>query len=245
MRIRTRYIIAKCTPPFKGFCPLLQNFFRAPHKKGAPSREQARGAYNEVRQFAEFSTIRGLICAIPVVNRAAAARAALQMRLPISLIPAAAAVQTTAATTDATAPQATAAATTLLPSQTAAAPDARAAATPATPAIPVADRTDRAAGIPAIPVADGTDRAAGIPAIPATDGTVRAAAVRAAALGRTRAVLAHAVPVTPARTPITPASTPLPIAAPVAIKPPHEKTQGYSLRFCHFTLRIRRCGIHG
>lgn len=230
MRIRTRYIIAKCTPPFKGFCPLLQNFFRAPHKKGAPSREQARGAYNEVRQFAEFSTIRGLICAIPVVNRAAAARAALQMRLPISLIPAAAAVQTTAATTDATAPQATAAATTLLPSQTAAAPDARAAATPATPAIPVAD---------------GTDRAAGIPAIPATDGTVRAAAARAAALGRTRAVLARAVPVTPARTPITPASTPLPIAAPVAIKPPHEKTQGYSLRFCHFTLRIRRCGIHG
>lgn len=212
MRIRTRYIIAKCTPPFKGFCPLLQNFFRAPHKKGAPSREQARGAYNEVRQFAEFSTIRGLICAIPVVNRAAAARAALQMRLPISLIPAAAAVQTTAATTDATAPQATAAATTLLPSQTAAAPDARAAATPA---------------------------------IPATDGTVRAAAARAAALGRTRAVLARAVPVTPARTPITPASTPLPIAAPVAIKPPHEKTQGYSLRFCHFTLRIRRCGIHG
>ena len=215
MRIRTRYIIAKCTPPFKGFCPLLQNFFREPHKKGAPSREQARGAYNEVRQFAEFSTIRGLICAIPVVNRAAAARAALQMRLPISLIPAAAAVQTTAATTDATAPQATAAATTLLPSQTAAAPDARAAATPATPAIP------------------------------ATDGTVRAAAARAAALGRTRAVLARAVPVTPARTPITPASTPLPIAAPVAIKPPHEKTQGYSLRFCHFTLRIRRCGIHG
>lgn len=212
MRIRTRYIIAKCTPPFKGFCPLLQNFFRAPHKKGAPSREQARGAYNEVRQFAEFSTIRGLICAIPVVNRAAAARAALQMRLPISLIPAAAAVQTTAATTDATAPQATAAATTLLPSQTAAAPDARAAATPA---------------------------------IPATDGTVRAAAARAAALGRTRAVLARAVPVTPARTPTTPASTPLPIAAPVAIKPPHEKTQGYSLRFCHFTLRIRRCGIHG
>ena len=212
MRIRTRYIIAKCTPPFKGFCPLLQNFFREPHKKGAPSREQARGAYNEVRQFAEFSTIRGLICAIPVVNRAAAARAALQMRLPISLIPAAAAVQTTAATTDATAPQATAAATTLLPSQTAAAPDARAAATPATPA---------------------------------TDGTVRAAAARAAALGRTRAVLARAVPVTPARTPITPASTPLPIAAPVAIKPPHEKTQGYSLRFCHFTLRIRRCGIHG
>lgn len=212
MRIRTRYIIAKCTPPFKGFCPLLQNFFREPHKKGAPSREQARGAYNEVRQFAEFSTIRGLICAIPVVNRAAAARAALQMRLPISLIPAAAAVQTTAATTDATAPQATAAATTLLPSQTAAAPDARAAATPA---------------------------------IPATDGTVRAAAARAAALGRTRAVLARAVPVTPARTPITPASTPLPIAAPVAIKPPHEKTQGYSLRFCHFTLRIRRCGIHG
>lgn len=212
MRIRTRYIIAKCTPPFKGFCPLLQNFFREPHKKGAPSREQARGAYNEVRQFAEFSTIRGLICAIPVVNRAAAARAALQMRLPISLIPAAAAVQTTAATTDATAPQATAAATTLLPSQTAAAPDAR---------------------------------AAGIPAIPATDGTVRAAAARAAALGRTRAVLARAVPVTPARTPTTPASTPLPIAAPVAIKPPHEKTQGYSLRFCHFTLRIRRCGIHG
>ena len=212
MRIRTRYIIAKCTPPFKGFCPLLQNFFREPHKKGAPSREQARGAYNEVRQFAEFSTIRGLICAIPVVNRAAAARAALQMRLPISLIPAAAAVQTTAATTDATAPQATAAATTLLPSQTAAAPDARAAATPA---------------------------------IPATDGTARAAAARAAALGRTRAVLARAVPVTPARTPITPASTPLPIAAPVAIKPPHEKTQGYSLRFCHFTLRIRRCGIHG
>ncbi len=212
MRIRTRYIIAKCTPPFKGFCPLLQNFFREPHKKGAPSREQARGAYNEVRQFAEFSTIRGLICAIPVVNRAAAARAALQMRLPISLIPAAAAVQTTAATTDATAPQATAAATTLLPSQTAAAPDARAAATPA---------------------------------IPATDGTVRAAAARAAALGRTRAVLARAVPVTPARTPTTPASTPLPIAAPVAIKPPHEKTQGYSLRFCHFTLRIRRCGIHG
>lgn len=212
MRIRTRYIIAKCTPPFKGFCPLLQNFFREPHKKGAPSREQARGAYNEVRQFAEFSTIRGLICAIPVVNRAAAARAALQMRLPISLIPAAAAVQTTAATTDATAPQATAAATTLLPSQTAAAPDARAAATPATPA---------------------------------TDGTARAAAARAAALGRTRAVLARAVPVTPARTPITPASTPLPIAAPVAIKPPHEKTQGYSLRFCHFTLRIRRCGIHG
>lgn len=212
MRIRTRYIIAKCTPPFKGFCPLLQNFFREPHKKGAPSREQARGAYNEVRQFAEFSTIRGLICAIPVVNRAAAARAALQMRLPISLIPAAAAVQTTAATMDATAPQATAAATTLLPSQTAAAPDAR---------------------------------AAGIPAIPATDGTVRAAAARAAALGRTRAVLARAVPVTPARTPITPASTPLPIAAPVAIKPPHEKTQGYSLRFCHFTLRIRRCGIHG
>ena len=212
MRIRTRYIIAKCTPPFNGFCPLLQNFFREPHKKGAPSREQARGAYNEVRQFAEFSTIRGLICAIPVVNRAAAARAALQMRLPISLIPAAAAVQTTAATTDATAPQATAAATTLLPSQTAAAPDARAAATPA---------------------------------IPATDGTVRAAAARAAALGRTRAVLARAVPVTPARTPITPASTPLPIAAPVAIKPPHEKTQGYSLRFCHFTLRIRRCGIHG
>lgn len=212
MRIRTRYIIAKCTPPFKGFCPLLQNFFREPHKKGAPSREQARGAYNEVRQFAEFSTIRGLICAIPVVNRAAAARAALQMRLPISLIPAAAAVQTTAATTDATAPQATAAATTLLPSQTAAAPDAR---------------------------------AAGIPAIPATDGTVRAAAARAAALGRTRAVLARAVPVTPARTPITPASTPLPIAAPVAIKPSHEKTQGYSLRFCHFTLRIRRCGIHG
>ena len=212
MRIRTRYIIAKCTPPFKGFCPLLQNFFREPHKKGAPSREQARGAYNEVRQFAEFSTIRGLICAIPVVNRAAAARAALQMRLPISLIPAAAAVQTTAATTDATAPQATAAATTLLPSQTAAAPDARAAATPATPA---------------------------------TDGTVRAAAARAAALGRTRAVLARAVPVTPARTPITPASTPLPIAAPVAIKPPHEKTQGYSLRFCHFTLRIRRCGIRG
>ena len=212
MRIRTRYIIAKCTPPFKGFCPLLQNFFREPHKKGAPSREQARGAYNEVRQFAEFSTIRGLICAIPVVNRAAAARAALQMRLPISLIPAAAAVQTTAATTDATAPQATAAATTLLPSQTAAAPDAR---------------------------------AAGIPAIPATDGTVRAAAARAAALGRTRAVLARAVPVTPARTPITPASTPLPIAAPVAIKPPHEKTQGYSLRFCHFTLRIRRCGIRG
>ena len=212
MRIRTRYIIAKCTPPFKGFCPLLQNFFRAPHKKGAPSREQARGAYNEVRQFAEFSTIRGLICAIPVVNRAAAARAALQMRLPISLMPAAAAVQTTAATTDATAPQATAAATTLLPSQTAAAPDARAAATPATPA---------------------------------TDGTVRAAAARAAALGRTRAVLARAVPVTPARTPITPASTRLPIAAPVAIKPPHEKTQGYSLRFCHFTLRIRRCGIHG
>lgn len=212
MRIRTRYIIAKCTPPFKGFCPLLQNFFREPHKKGAPSREQARGAYNEVRQFAEFSTIRGLICAIPVVNRAAAARAALQMRLPISLIPAAAAVQTTAATTDATAPQATAAATTLLPSQTAAAPDARATATPA---------------------------------IPATDGTVRAAAARAAALGRTRAVLARAVPVTPARTPITPASTPLPIAAPVAIKPPHEKTQGYSLRFCHFTLRIRRCGIHG
>ena len=212
MRIRTRYIIAKCTPPFKGFCPLLQNFFREPHKKGAPSREQPRGAYNEVRQFAEFSTIRGLICAIPVVNRAAAARAALQMRLPISLIPAAAAVQTTAATTDATAPQATAAATTLLPSQTAAAPDARAAA---------------------------------IPAIPATDGTVRAAAARAAALGRTRAVLARAVPVTPARTPITPASTPLPIAAPVAIKPPHEKTQGYSLRFCHFTLRIRRCGIHG
>ena len=212
MRIRTRYIIAKCTPPFKGFCPLLQNFFREPHKKGAPSREQARGAYNEVRQFAEFSTIRGLICAIPVVNRAAAARAALQMRLPISLMPAAAAVQTTAATTDATAPQATAAATTLLPSQTAAAPDARAAATPATPA---------------------------------TDGTVRAAAARAAALGRTRAVLARAVPVTPARTPITPASTPLPIAAPVAIKPPDEKTQGYSLRFCHFTLRIRRCGIHG
>lgn len=212
MRIRTRYIIAKCTPPFKGFCPLLQNFFREPHKKGAPSREQARGAYNEVRQFAEFSTIRGLICAIPVVNRAAAARAALQMRLPISLIPAAAAVQTTAATTDATAPQATAAATTLLPSQTAAAPDAR---------------------------------AAGIPAIPATDGTARAAAARAAALGRTRAVLARAVPVTPARTPTTPASTPLPIAAPVAIKPPHEKTQGYSLRFCHFTLRIRRCGIHG
>lgn len=212
MRIRTRYIIAKYTPPFKGFCPLLQNFFREPHKKGAPSREQARGAYNEVRQFAEFSTIRGLICAIPVVNRAAAARAALQMRLPISLIPAAAAVQTTAATTDATAPQATAAATTLLPSQTAAAPDARAAATPA---------------------------------IPATDGTVRAAAARAAALGRTRAVLARAVPVTPARTPTTPASTPLPIAAPVAIKPPHEKTQGYSLRFCHFTLRIRRCGIHG
>ncbi len=212
MRIRTRYIIAKCTPPFKGFCPLLQNFFREPHKKGAPSREQARGAYNEVRQFAEFSTIRGLICAIPVVNRAAAARAALQMRLPISLIPAAAAVQTTAATTDATAPQATAAATTLLPSQTAAAPDARAAATPA---------------------------------IPATDGTARAAAARAAALGRTRAVLARAVPVTPARTPTTPASTPLPIAAPVAIKPPHEKTQGYSLRFCHFTLRIRRCGIHG
>lgn len=212
MRIRTRYIIAKCTPPFKGFCPLLQNFFREPHKKGAPSREQARGAYNEVRQFAEFSTIRGLICAIPVVNRAAAARAALQMRLPISLIPAAAAVQTTAATTDATAPQATAAATTLLPSQTAAAPDARAAATPA---------------------------------IPATDGTARAAAARAAALGRTRVVLARAVPVTPARTPITPASTPLPIAAPVAIKPPHEKTQGYSLRFCHFTLRIRRCGIHG
>ena len=212
MRIRTRYIIAKCTPPFKWFCPLLQNFFREPHKKGAPSREQARGAYNEVRQFAEFSTIRGLICAIPVVNRAAAARAALQMRLPISLIPAAAAVQTTAATTDATAPQATAAATTLLPSQTAAAPDARAAATPA---------------------------------IPATDGTVRAAAALAAALGRTRAVLARAVPVTPARTPITPASTPLPIAAPVAIKPPHEKTQGYSLRFCHFTLRIRRCGIHG
>lgn len=201
MRIRTRYIIAKCTPPFKGFCPLLQNFFREPHKKGAPSREQARGAYNEVRQFAEFSTIRGLICAIPVVNRAAAARAALQMRLPISLIPAAAAVQTTAATTDATAPQATAAATTLLPSQTAAAPDARAAATPA---------------------------------IPATDGTVRAAAARAAALGRTRAVLARAVPVTPARTPTTPASTPLPIAAPVAIKSPHEKTQGYSLRFCHF-----------
>lgn len=227
MRIRTRYIIAKCTPPFKGFCPLLQNFFREPHKKGAPSREQARGAYNEVRQFAEFSTIRGLICAIPVVNRAAAARAALQMRLPISLIPAAAAVQTTAATTDATAPQATAAATTLLPSQTAAAPDARAAATPA------------------IPATDGTARAAGIPAIPATDGTVRAAAARAAALGRTRAVLARAVPVTPARTPITPASTPLPIAAPVAIKPPHEKTQGYSLRFCHFTLRIRRCGIHG
>ena len=212
MRIRTRYIIAKCTPPFKGFCPLLQNFFREPHKKGAPSREQARGAYNEVRQFAEFSTIRGLICAIPVVNRAAAARAALQMRLPISLIPAAAAVQTTAATTDATAPQATAAATTLLPSQTAAVPDARAAATPA---------------------------------IPATDGTARAAAARAAALGRTRVVLARAVPVTPARTPITPASTPLPIAAPVAIKPPHEKTQGYSLRFCHFTLRIRRCGIHG
>ena len=212
MRIRTRYIIAKCTPPFKGFCPLLQNFFREPHKKGAPSREQARGAYNEVRQFAEFSTIRGLICAIPVVNRAAAARAALQMRLPISLIPAAAAVQTTAATTDATAPQATAAATTLLPSQTAAAPDARAAATPA---------------------------------IPATDGTARAAAARAAALGRTRVVLARAVPVTPARTPITPASTPLPIAAPVAIKPPHEKTQGYSLRFCHFTLRIRRCGIRG
>lgn len=212
MRIRTRYIIAKCTPPFKGFCPLLQNFFREPHKKGAPSREQARGAYNEVRQFAEFSTIRGLICAIPVVNRAAAARAALQMRLPISLIPAAAAVQTTAATTDATAPQATAAATTLLPSQTAAAPDARAAATPA---------------------------------IPATDGTARAAAARAAALGRTRVVLARAVPVTPARTPTTPASTPLPIAAPVAIKPPHEKTQGYSLRFCHFTLRIRRCGIHG
>lgn len=212
MRIRTRYIIAKCTPPFKGFCPLLQNFFREPHKKGAPSREQARGAYNEVRQFAEFSTIRGLICAIPVVNRAAAARAALQMRLPISLIPAAAAVQTTAATTDATAPQATAAATTLLPSQTAAAPDARATATPA---------------------------------IPATDGTVRAAAARAAALGRTRTVLARAVPVTPARTPTTPASTPLPIAAPVAIKPPHEKTQGYSLRFCHFTLRIRRCGIHG
>ena len=201
MRIRTRYIIAKCTPPFKGFCPLLQNFFREPHKKGAPSREQPRGAYNEVRQFAEFSTIRGLMCAVPVVNRAAAARAALQMRLPISLIPAAAAVQTTAATTDATAPQATAAATTLLPSQTAAAPDARAAATPA---------------------------------IPATDGTVRAAAARAAALGRTRAVLARAVPVTPARTPITPASTPLPIAAPVAIKPPHEKTQGYSLRFCHF-----------
>ena len=217
MRIRTRYIIAKCTPPFKGFCPLLQNFFREPHKKGAPSREQARGAYNEVRQFAEFSTIRGLICAIPVVNRAAAARAALQMRLPISLIPAAAAVQTTAATTDATAPQATAAATTLLPSQTAAAPDARAAATPA---IPATDGTDRAAGTPAIPVADGTDRAAGIPAIPATDGTVRAAAARAAALGRTRAVLARAVPVTPARTPITPASTPLPIAAPVAIKPP-------------------------
>ena len=212
MRIRTRYIIAKCTPPFKGFCPLLQNFFREPHKKGAPSREQARGAYNEVRQFAEFSTIRGLICAIPVVNRAAAARAALQMRLPISLIPAAAAVQTTAATTDATAPQATAAATTLLPSQTAAAPDARAAATPA---------------------------------IPATDGTARAAAARAAALGRTRVVLARAVPVTPARTPTTPASTPLPIAAPVAIKPPHEKTQGYSLRFCHFTLRIRRCGIRG
>ena len=212
MRIRTRYIIAKCTPPFKGFCPLLQNFFREPHKKGAPSREQARGAYNEVRQFAEFSTIRGLICAIPVVNRAAAARAALQMRLPISLIPAAAAVQTTAATMDATAPQATAAATTLLPSQTAAAPDARAAATPA---------------------------------IPATDGTARAAAARAAALGRTRVVLARAVPVTPARTPTTPASTPLPIAAPVAIKPPHEKTQGYSLRFCHFTLRIRRCGIHG
>ena len=212
MRIRTRYIIAKCTPPFKGFCPLLQNFFREPHKKGAPSREQARGAYNEVRQFAEFSTIRGLICAIPVVNRAAAARAALQMRLPISLIPAAAPFQTTAATTDATAPQATAAATTLLPSQTAAAPDARATATPA---------------------------------IPATDGTVRAAAARAAALGRTRTVLARAVPVTPARTPITPASTPLPIAAPVAIKPPHEKTQGYSLRFCHFTLRIRRCGIHG
>lgn len=212
MRIRTHYIIAKCTPPFKGFCPLLQNFFREPHKKGAPSREQARGAYNEVRQFAEFSTIRGLICAIPVVNRAAAARAALQMRLPISLIPAAAAVQTTAATMDATAPQATAAATTLLPSQTAAAPDARAAATPA---------------------------------IPATDGTARAAAARAAALGRTRAVLARAVPVTPARTPTTPASTPLPIAAPVAIKPPHEKTQGYSLRFCHFTLRIRRCGIHG
>ena len=230
MRIRTRYIIAKYTPPFKGFCPLLQNFFREPHKKGAPSREQPRGAYNEVRQFAEFSTIRGLICAIPVVNRAAAARAALQMRLPISLIPAAAAVQTTAATTDATAPQATAAATMLLPSQTAAAPDARAAATPATPAIPATDRTDRAAGIPAIP---------------ATDGTVRAAAARAAALGRTRAVLARAVPVTPARTPITPASTPLPIAAPVAIKPPHEKTQGYSLRFCHFTLRIRRCGIHG
>ena len=230
MRIRTRYIIAKYTPPFKGFCPLLQNFFREPHKKGAPSREQPRGAYNEVRQFAEFSTIRGLICAIPVVNRAAAARAALQMRLPISLIPAAAAVQTTAATMDATAPQATAAATTLLPSQTAAAPDARAAATPATLAIPATD---------------GTDRAAGIPAIPATDGTVRAAAARAAALGRTRAVLARAVPVTPARTPITPASTPLPIAAPVAIKPPHEKTQGYSLRFCHFTLRIRRCGIHG
>ena len=212
MHICAFSIIAKYTPPFKGFCPLLHNFFREPHKKGAPSREQARGAYNEVRQFAEFSTIRGLICAIPVVNRAAAARAALQMRLPISLMPAAAAVQTTAATTDATAPQATAAATTLLPSQTAAAPDARAAATPATPA---------------------------------TDGTVRAAAARAAALGRTRAVLARAVPVTPARTPITPASTPLPIAAPVAIKPPHEKTQGYSLRFCHFTLRIRRCGIHG
>ena len=176
MRIRTRYIIAKCTPPFKGFCPLLQNFFREPHKKGAPSREQARGAYNEVRQFAEFSTIRGLICAIPVVNRAAAARAALQMRLPISLIPAAAAVQTTAATTDATAPQATAAATMLLPSQTATAPEARAAATP------VADRTARAAGIPAVPATAGTAQAAGIPAIPATAGTARAADAPTAAL---------------------------------------------------------------
>lgn len=164
--------------------------------------------------FSEFSTIRGLICAIPVVNRAAAVRAALQVRLPISLIPAVAAVQTVpaAATADATAHQVTASAIMLPHSQTATDPDAR---------------------------------AAGIPVTPATDGTVRAAAAQAAAFGRTQAALVRAVPAMPVRTPTTPASTPLPIAAPVAADLPHEKTQGFSLRFCRFTLRIRRCGIRG
>lgn len=52
MHICAFSIIAKYTPPFKGFCPLLQNFFCGRCEKGTPSREQSHGAYNVIRRSA-------------------------------------------------------------------------------------------------------------------------------------------------------------------------------------------------